>query len=89
MSACASQTWENITTAQWNSIKNTIAAKFKVVITTDSGTISQAGFTVTWNYGAPNPTTPGPLMIQVTESPLLIPCSAINSSISGIVTGCQ
>jgi trehalose-6-phosphatase len=89
MSACASQTWENITPAQWNSIKNTIAAKFKVVITTDSGTISQAGFTVTWNYVAPNPTTSGPLTIQVTESPLLIPCSAINSSISGIVTGSQ
>ena len=81
MSACAMQTFNNLTQAAWQSAKEAVAAKFGVQITTDSGNISSQGFTVHWDYDAPT----GTLSIQCTDSPFFIPCSAINSEIHDMV----
>ena len=81
MSACAMQTYNNVTQEAWQSAKQAVTAKFDVQITTDSGNASSDGFTVHWNYDARERT----LSIQCTDSPFLVPCSAINTEINGMV----
>jgi hypothetical protein len=81
MSACAMQTFNNVTQAAWQSAKEAVAAKFGVQITTDSGSVSSGGFTVHWNFDAPTRT----LSIQCTDSPFFISCSTINSEIHEMV----
>jgi hypothetical protein len=81
MSACAMQTYNNVTQAAWQSAKQAVAAKFGVQITTESGNASSDGFTVHWRYDAATQT----LSIQCTDSPFLVPCSAINAEINNMV----
>ena len=81
MSACAMQTFNNVTPAAWESAKQVVATKFGVQISTDSGTVSSDGFTVHWNYDAQTEI----LSIQCTDSPIFIPCSVINSEIHDMV----
>lgn len=81
MSACAMLTYNNVTQAAWQSAQQAVAAKFGVQITTDSGNATSDGFTVHWNYDAARQM----LSIQCTDSPFLVPCSAINSEINDMV----
>jgi hypothetical protein len=81
MSACAMQTFNNVTQAAWQSAKQAVAAKFGVQITTDSGSVSSDGFTVHWSYDAQTEV----LSIQCVDSPFFISCSAINSEIHDMV----
>jgi hypothetical protein len=81
MSACAMQTFNNVTPAAWQSAKQAVAAKFGVQITTDSDSISSDGFTVHWSFDSQT----GMLSIQCTDSPFFIPCSTINSEIHDMV----
>jgi hypothetical protein len=81
MSACAMQTFNNVTQAAWLSAKQAVAAKFGVQITTDSGSVTQ---TATLSIGT---TTQGRKCYpsKCTDSPLLVPCSLINSEINNMV----
>jgi hypothetical protein len=81
MSACAMQTYNNVTQAAWQSAKQTVPVKFGVQITSDSGNASSGGYTVHWNYDSNTEI----LSIQCTDSPLLVPCSFINSEINNMV----
>jgi hypothetical protein len=81
MSACAMQTFNNVTQAAWQSANQAVATKFGVQITTDADNISSDGFAVNWNYDARTEM----LSIECTDSPFFIPCSAINSEIHDIV----
>jgi hypothetical protein len=81
MSACAMQTFSNVTQSAWQSVKQTVAAKFGLQITTDFGNITADGFTVYWNYDAATEM----LSIQCTDRPFFIPCSMINPEIHEMV----
>jgi hypothetical protein len=84
MSACKQQTFTGITQSRWDCIKKVVQNKTGIVITTDSGTATQSGFSVHWNFDV----TTQALSIQVTDKPFIIPCSSIESQITGVVNGC-
>ena len=81
MSACAMQTFNNVTSTAWLSVKQAVAAKFGVQITVDSSNITSHGFTVYWDYDPATET----LSIQCTDSPFFVLCSKINSEIHDMV----
>ena len=81
MSACAMQTYNNVTRAAWESAKQAVAAKFGALITGDSGSQSSEGYTVHWDFNEAAQI----LSIQCTDSPFLVPCSLINSEINTMV----
>ena len=85
MSACPQQTFNGVSQSQWSCIKQEVKNKTGIVITTDVGSASQSGFSVHWNF---DPQTQV-LLIQITDKPFFIPCSTIDSTISGIVNGCK
>jgi hypothetical protein len=82
MSACSMLTFTNVAQAAWDNLKQ-IGTNYGVPITSDAGSVSKDGFTVTWNYNAAAQT----LAIQCTESPLLVSCSEINSQINNHIEG--
>jgi hypothetical protein len=84
MSACDQLTFDGVTQPQWDCIKKTVQQKTGIIITSDSGSASERGFTVAWNY---NTQTLG-LTLHVTNKPFVISCETINSIIEGVVSGC-
>jgi hypothetical protein len=50
MSACAMQTYNNVTPASWQSLKQAVAAQYGIQNATDSGNATEDGFIVHWNY---------------------------------------
>ncbi len=80
MSACAMQTYNNVTQAAWEAAKQA-AARFGVQITAVSDNATSDGFTVHWSYDAATQT----LSIQCTDSPFWAPCSTINAEINSMV----
>lgn len=83
MSACSTQSFNNVTPAVWQ-CGVSAAANLGVTITTNSGSASKSGFTVAWNYNPQSQTC----SIQCTDSPWYVPCSAINSFIDSTVSKC-
>ncbi len=83
--SCPQQTFSGVSQSQFSCIKEAVKDKTGIVITTDVGSATQSGFSVHWNF---NPETQV-LLIQVTDKPFFIPCSTINSTISGVVNGCK
>lgn len=83
MGACAMQSFNNVTPSAWQCCKTAVAG-FGITITTDSGTQTKDGFTVTWNYNSGAQT----LQIQCTDSPWWAPCSTINGKIHDLVEPC-
>jgi hypothetical protein len=81
MSACAMLTYNNVTKAAWESAKQAVTARFGVQIKADSGNASSDGFTVHWSYDG----SAEMLSVQCTDSPLLVPCSLINSEINNMI----
>jgi hypothetical protein len=81
MSTCAMLTYNNFTQEAWQSVKQAVAAKYSVQITTDAGNASSEGFAVHWNYNSGTKV----LSVQCTNSPIFVPCSAINSEINNMV----
>jgi hypothetical protein len=81
MSACAMQTYNNVTPMAWQSLKQVVAAQYGIQITTDAGSTSSDGFTVHWSYDEAT----GMLSIQCTDSPFWAPCSTINFEINKMV----
>ncbi|GAK69037.1 hypothetical protein [Agrobacterium rubi] len=83
MSACAMLTFNNVTPAIWQCGVES-ASKLGVTITGNSGSASKSGFTVSWNYDPQAQTC----QIQCTDSPWVVPCSIINSTITNTVEAC-
>jgi hypothetical protein len=75
------QTYNNVTSAAWQSLKQAVAAQYGIQIERDSGNATEDGFTVHWNYDAGTQI----LSIQCTDSPFWAPCSTINSEINNKV----
>lgn len=76
MSACALQTFSNITQNLLDCLE-AAARSQGYNISGKSGSYTQDGFTVTWNYNPSNET----LQIQCIDSPWYVPCSVINGRI--------
>jgi hypothetical protein len=84
MNGCSEQVFNGITQSRWDCIKQAIQARMGVAISTDSGTTSKSSFNMRWNF---DPLTQI-LTIQCTDKPFIIPCSAIESTVTAIVNGC-
>jgi hypothetical protein len=82
MSACAKQTFNNVSPAAWQCVKQ--AAAEYGVNGADSGQQTVSGFTVAWNYSAATQT----LEIQCLDSPFFVSCSTINAHIHDAVDHC-
>lgn len=80
MSACAVQTFSNITQDTMNCLEEAARAQ-GYPVTGNSGSITDEGFTIAWNYNPSNET----LQIQCTDSPWIVPCSTINGRIHALV----
>jgi hypothetical protein len=83
MSACASQTFDNVTPAAWSCLVQK-AASYGITISSPTGQASKDGFTLSWNYSSAAQT----LSIQCLDSPWWAPCSKINGQIHDLVDGC-
>lgn len=84
MSGCNQQTFNGITQARWDCIKTAVQTRTSIAITTDSGTAAQGEFSINWNFDAATEV----LTIQCMAKPFIIPCSAIESTISRVVDSC-
>jgi hypothetical protein len=82
MSACAMQTFNNVTRAAWTCVQ--AAAAPYGISAADSGQHSVSGFTVAWSYLEAS----GTLHIQCIDRPWFVSCSTINSEIHGVVDKC-
>lgn len=79
MSACALQIFSNVTQNTLNCLE-AAARSQGYDISGNSGSYTQDGFTIAWNYNSSNET----LQIQCTDSPWYVPCSVINGRIHDI-----
>ena len=82
MSACAMQTFNNLTRAAWTCVQ-AAAAQYGVA-GSDSGQASSNGFSISWSYDE----NTGTLHIQCTDSPWFVSCSTINSHVHDTVQQC-
>lgn len=82
MSACAMQTFNNVTRAAWSCVQ-TAATQYGVT-GGDTGQASLNGFTVAWSYDE----NTGTLHIQCTDSPWFVSCSTIISHINDTIEQC-
>jgi hypothetical protein len=85
MSACAEQTFTGISQARFDCLVERAKAETGVTLTGPSGTVSQSGFTVTWNFDANSQT----LAIQFLDSPFFVSCGTIQDKVQGLVDGCS
>jgi hypothetical protein len=83
MSACATQTFTDVTSAVWNCLVQK-AQSYGITISGNSGQASQDGFTIRWDYDPSGQT----LQLQCVDSPWWAPCSTINGKIHDLVDGC-
>ena len=82
MSGCDAQKFSGVTHDQFSLLLQK-AQGAGINISGNSGTASQGGITMTWNYDPAAQV----LIIQCTDSPFFIPCSTINSQINDLVKG--
>jgi hypothetical protein len=84
MSACNEQVFNGITPARWECIRQAMQGRTGVSLATDTGTASKSGFTMRWNFDP----LAQVLTVQCLEKPFIVPCSVIESTLTGIVNGC-
>ncbi|HEX8709253.1 MAG TPA: hypothetical protein VF723_13480 [Pyrinomonadaceae bacterium] len=84
MSACATQSFNNVSSSAWTCLIQK-AAGYGITIGDYKGQASKDGFTLTWNYD-PNAQT---LELQCTDSPWWASCGMINGKIHDLVEGCM
>jgi hypothetical protein len=84
MSGCPAQTFTAVTQDQFDSLLQKAAAA-GIPISGNSGSASQQGITISWNFDPVAQT----LMLECTGKPFLIPCGTINSKIHDLVGGSQ
>jgi hypothetical protein len=80
MSACASQTFSNITPDKWTALQAK-AAQNNISLNGDSGQTTQQGFTFSWQYDAASAS----LTIQCLEHPFWAPCGVVNGRVHDLV----
>lgn len=85
MSACAKQTFDNVTPEVWNCLVQKAATNFGITITGPTGQATKDGFTVAWNYDSGAQTG----WLQCLDSPFWAPCSVINGKIHEMVESCM
>ena len=83
MAGCSADNFSNVSAAAFNCLVAT-AAKYGVVIGSDSGSTSASGFTISWNYDRAAST----LMIQCTDKPFWAPCKTVKSKVKEEVQSC-
>jgi hypothetical protein len=83
MSACAMLSYNNVTPAAWQ-CGVAKAAGYGITISSNSGSVTEKGFTVKWNYNPAAQTC----TLQCTDSPWIVPCSLINGTINDAVESC-
>ncbi len=81
MSACASQTFSDVTPTHFEMLARKASAAAGVTLDGYSGSCSRNGFTVIWDYDPDDQT----LVIQCTESPFSVTCGSINQRIHDLV----
>jgi hypothetical protein len=82
--ACDAQTFSGVTHEQFACIVQKAEEATGIILSGNSGTASQRGITITWNYDPAAQV----LNIQCTNLPFFIPCGTINSQINDLVDGC-
>jgi hypothetical protein len=82
--ACQAQRFSAVDSERWTCIKDEVRDQYGFTITTDNGTVSQGGFTLTWSYNAGEQT----LSVQRTDSPFWAPCAVINDRMQSIARNC-
>lgn len=83
MANCNPCNFTNVTDAAFQCLVAK-AAKYGVKIDSDSGTESEKGFKITWNYARAAQT----LTIQCTGKPFIFSCKTVNKNINEIVNDC-
>lgn len=74
------QTFHSITPTAFIALKEKVAAKLGITITTDSGQDTAQGFTVSWDYDSAEQE----LTIQVLSKPWYVPASLVQSEINSL-----
>ena len=80
MSGCPAQTFTGVTQDQFNSLLEKAAAA-GIAISGNSGSASQQGITISWNFDLAAQT----LTLECTGKPFIVPCGTINSKIHDLV----
>lgn len=85
MSACAVQTFPNVSPSKWACLKAKISAN-GYPVTADQGSTTANGFTIAWNYDSATQE----LSIQCTDSPWYAACGLVNAKIHDLFdqSGC-
>ena len=84
MAGCDAQTFSGVTQAQFTCLAQKAQSSFGITISTNSGTQSKDGVTVTWNFDHNAQT----LTIQCTDKPFFLSCDTIDSQLKSAVDGC-
>ncbi|UAL11637.1 hypothetical protein [Caulobacter segnis] len=84
MSACAQLNYNNVTPAVWACVSQLAINNGGPNPFPNSGSFTKSGFTFVWSY---NPSTEL-ASVQCTDSPWIVPCSAINSTLQSNIDGC-
>ena len=80
MSACAAQTFTNITPDKWLALQAK-ASQSDINLNGDSGQTSQQGFTFKWEYDSVSAS----LTIQCLDHPFWASCGTVNGKIHDLV----
>ena len=83
MSACATQTFENLTQARFDCLVQK-AASSGIVISGNEGQASKEGITLRWKFDPASQT----LELQCMNEPVFFSCGDINGKIHDIVDSC-
>jgi hypothetical protein len=83
--ACDALKYSGVDASKWARAKDTAKSQYGVSIDSDSGEMSQKGFTLQWTYD-PGAET---LSIRCTGKPFFIPCGTVNGRIEDVAKRCN
>ena len=83
MAGCSADNFSNVSAAAFTCLVAK-AAKYGVIIKSDSGSTSASGFTISWNYDRGGST----LSIQCTDKPFWAPCKTVKAKVKEEVQSC-
>ena len=80
MSACPPLTYTSVSPEAWAKVKAAVLADYSVTISSDEGTASGDGFTLSWSYDGISA-----LSVTCLDSPWWAACSVINGQIDSLI----
>ena len=83
--ACEPLTYSGVDASKWACAKDVVRREYDKSIDSDSGELSQRGFTLRWAYDADQQT----LQIQCLKKPWWAPCGKVNDRIGGVARKCE